>query len=74
MDAWFTGFAEKEGKNICFCVYLGRTDGKDVSGAAAREIAIRLITDYKKEIFYTKLHSGFPAFLIYINCVCLSTS
>ncbi len=46
MDAWFTGFAEKEGKNICFCVYLGRTDGKDVSGAAAREIAICLITDY----------------------------
>lgn len=46
MDAWFTGFAEKKGENICFCVYLGRTDGKDVSGAAAREIAIRLITDY----------------------------
>ena len=45
-DAWFTGFAEKEGENIYFCVYLGRTDDKDVSSAAAREIAIRLISNY----------------------------
>ncbi len=45
-DAWFTGFAEKEGENIYFCVYLGRTDGKDVSSAAAREIAIRLVSNY----------------------------
>ena len=45
-DAWFTGFAEKEGENIYFCVYLGRTDEKDVSSAAAREIAIRLVSNY----------------------------
>lgn len=46
VDAWFTGFAEKEGGNIYFCVYLGRTDGKNVSSAVAKEIAIRLVSDY----------------------------
>lgn len=46
VDAWFAGFAEKEGKNLYFCVYLGRTDGKDVTSAAAKEIAIRLVEDY----------------------------
>lgn len=45
VDAWFTGFAEKKEGNVYFCVYLGRTDGQDVSSALAKEIAIKLITD-----------------------------
>ncbi len=43
VDAWFTGFAESREENIYFCVYLGRTDDKDVSSGAAKEIAIELI-------------------------------
>lgn len=46
VDAWFTGFAKKEEENIYFCVYLGRTDGGNVSSAAAKEIAIRLVSGY----------------------------
>lgn len=45
-DAWFTGFAENAGRNVYFCVYLGRTDDKDVTSAAAKEIALRLVSDY----------------------------
>lgn len=48
VDAWFTGFAEKAEGKVYFCVYLGRTDGKDVSSAAAKEIAIKIISDYCK--------------------------
>ncbi len=45
VDAWFTGFAESpEGKRY-FCVYLGRTDNRDVSSTLAKEIAIRLMSD-----------------------------
>lgn len=46
VDAWFTGFAEKEEGNIYFCVYLGRTDEKDVSSAVAKEIAVQIVSDY----------------------------
>lgn len=46
VDAWFTGFAEGAEGNIYFCVYLGRTDGMNVSSSLAREIAIRLASDY----------------------------
>lgn len=46
VDAWFAGFAEGTEGNIYFCVYLGRTDDKNVTSAAAREIAIRLVSDY----------------------------
>lgn len=49
VDAWFTGFAEKAQGTIYFCVYLGRTDNKNVSSTAAKEIAIQLITDYYKD-------------------------
>lgn len=49
VDAWFTGFAELEGRNLYFCVYLGQTEGKDVSSAAAREIAVQLVEDYGKQ-------------------------
>ncbi len=46
VDAWFSGFADKSGRQIYFCVYLGRTDGADVSSTAAKEIAVRLVGDY----------------------------
>ncbi len=46
VDAWFAGFAENAGKNIYFCVYLGRTDDKNVTSAIAKEIALRLVSDY----------------------------
>ena len=46
VDAWFTGFAEGAEGNIYFCVYLGRTDGMDVSSLLAKEIAIQIVSDY----------------------------
>lgn len=46
VDAWFTGFAESTEGKIYFCVYLGRTDGMNVSSPLAKEIAIRLVSDY----------------------------
>ena len=46
VDAWFTGFADAADKRIYFCVYLGETENKDVSSAKAREIAIRMVSDY----------------------------
>lgn len=45
VDAWYAGFAEKNGKTACFCIYLGRTDGRNVSSAAAREIAVSILSD-----------------------------
>ncbi|MDE7312897.1 MAG: class D beta-lactamase [Eubacterium sp.] len=45
VDAWFTGFAEKAGRQVFFCIYLGQTDGKEVTSAAAKEIAVRLVGD-----------------------------
>lgn len=49
-DAWFTGFAESSKGTIYFCVYLGRTDDKNVSSTVAKEIAIQLVSDYCKNI------------------------
>lgn len=46
VDAWFTGFAEKADEKIYFCVYLGRTDDKNVSSTLAKEIAIQLVSEY----------------------------
>ncbi|MGI6010852.1 MAG: penicillin-binding transpeptidase domain-containing protein [Ruminococcus sp.] len=46
VDAWFTGFAESTTGNIYFCVRLGRTDGMDVSSTRAKEIAIKIVSDY----------------------------
>lgn len=46
VDSWFTGFADSSEKRIYFCVYLGETDNKDVSSAKAREIAIKIVSDY----------------------------
>jgi len=47
-DAWFAGFAQGEEDSLYFCVYLGRTDDKNVTSTAAKEIAIRLVSDYGK--------------------------
>lgn len=46
VDAWFTGFAESGEGNLYFCVYLGRTDGMNVSSSLAKEIAIQIIEEY----------------------------
>ncbi len=46
VDAWFTGFAEGAGGKIYYCVYLGRTDGMNVSSLRAKEIAIQIVSDY----------------------------
>lgn len=46
MDAWFAGFAEGPEGKIYYCVYLGRTDGMEVSSTIAKEIAIRIVSDH----------------------------
>lgn len=43
VDAWFTGFADTADGRIYFCVYLGETEGREVTSAGAREIAMKLI-------------------------------
>lgn len=48
VDAWFTGFAQGTEGKLYFCVYLGRTDGMEVSSVRAREIAVRLVSDNLK--------------------------
>lgn len=46
VDAWFTGFAESTTGKIYFCVRLGRSDGMNVSSPLAKEIAIKIVSDY----------------------------
>lgn len=46
VDAWFTGVAESTTGRIYFCVRLGTTEGRNVSSALAKEIAIKLVSDY----------------------------
>ena len=46
VDAWFTGFAESTTGKIYFCVRLGRSDGMNVSSSLAKEIAIKIVSDY----------------------------
>ena len=45
VDAWFTGFADAEGRRLYYCVHLGETEGADISSVRAREIAVRLLQD-----------------------------
>lgn len=49
VDSWFTGFADTDGKRNYFCVYLGETDGADVSSAKAREIAVEIVLGQNEE-------------------------
>lgn len=44
VDAWYTGFMERPEGNVYFCVWLGQTDGREVSSAIAREIAVRILS------------------------------
>lgn len=46
VDAWFTGFAETAEEKLYFCVRLGRTDGMNVSSSLAKEIAIKIVSNY----------------------------
>lgn len=46
VDSWYTGFANTTDDRIYFCVYLGETDNQNVSSAKAREIAIKIVSDY----------------------------
>lgn len=46
VDAWYTGFMERTAGNIYFCVRLGTTEGMNVSSTLAREIAIKIVSDY----------------------------
>lgn len=48
IDAWFAGFADTDDERKYFCVYLGETNGKDVSSTKAKEIAIELISDLER--------------------------
>lgn len=50
VDAWFTGFADLEGKRVYFCVYLGESPGKDVSSSKAKEIAVSLLSSYSAAV------------------------
>lgn len=49
VDAWFTGFAETAEKQIIFCIYHGKSDEKNASGATAKDIAVRLVEEYFNE-------------------------
>ncbi len=42
VDAWFTGFMERAKGKIYFCIYLGRTDDRNVSSTVAKEIAVQI--------------------------------
>ena len=44
VDAWFTGFADADGRRVYFCVYLGETPEQDASSARAKEIALRILS------------------------------
>lgn len=46
VDSWFTGFTTVHGENVYFCIHLGETDNANVSSAKAKEIAIKIISDF----------------------------
>ena len=46
VDAWSTGFAETSEEPVYFCVYLGQSEERDATSAAARDIAVQIISDY----------------------------
>ena len=49
-DAWYTGFAEMGKETVYFCVYLGKTEGAEVSSQRAKEIAGNLLSAYRETI------------------------
>ncbi|MCI9077663.1 MAG: class D beta-lactamase [Lachnospiraceae bacterium] len=46
IDAWFTGTAGTEENQVYFCIYLGKTNNREVNSSIAKEIAIQIISDY----------------------------
>lgn len=44
VDAWYTGLAESAEGNLYFCVYLGRTDGRNISSTLAKKIALQIVS------------------------------
>lgn len=46
VDAWYTGFAEKGGRRVYFCVYLGENGDRNASSQKAKEIAAELLEDF----------------------------
>lgn len=42
----FNGFADSADKRIFFCVYLGETADQGVSSVKAKEIAVKIVSDY----------------------------
>lgn len=46
VDAWFTGFFDINSQKKYFCIHLGETSGADVSSTKAKEIALKIISDY----------------------------
>ena len=42
--AWFTGFADADGRRVYFCVYLGEPPEQDVSSTRAKEIALQILS------------------------------
>lgn len=43
VDAWYTGFGEKGGQRVYFCVYLGENGDQNSSSQKAKEIATELL-------------------------------
>lgn len=43
VDAWYTGFVDTGRGNAYFCVYIGQSDGMDVTSADAKSIALKII-------------------------------
>lgn len=48
VDSWFTGFADTPDGPIYYCVYLGETEGKEVTSAKAKEIAVQIVSEYSR--------------------------
>lgn len=46
VDSWFVGFADNKKEKIYYCVYLGESNNKDISSSDAKEIAIKIVSDY----------------------------
>lgn len=45
VDSWFTGFADTHGGIVYFSVYLGETEGAEVSSSKAKEIALQILSE-----------------------------
>ncbi len=49
VDSWYTGFAGMPEGRVYFSVYLGQTDGMEVSSMRAREIAVQVVEDFARK-------------------------